>query len=135
MSGDFFDTSLLIYLASGDPEKSDVAERLVAQGGAISVQALNEFANVARHKMGLSWKDSREFLATLRELLTVHPLSLETHETGLALAERYGLSIYDAMIAASAILAGCDRLFSQDMQQGMRLKEGLKIVDPFRAST
>ncbi len=132
MPGDFFDTNVLVYLASGDPEKSDIAERLVARGGAISVQVLNEFANVARRKMGFSWNETHQFLATLRELLTVHPLSVETHETGLALAERYGLSIYDAMIAASAMLAGCDRLWSQDMQHGMTLKEGLRIVDPFR---
>ncbi|MGA9599378.1 MAG: PIN domain-containing protein [Methylocystis sp.] len=134
MPGDFFDTNVLIYLASGDAEKSEISERLVAQGGAISVQVLNEFANVARRKLGFTWKEIHEFLATLRELLTVHPISLETHETGLALAERYGFSIYDAMIAASAILSGCDRLFSQDMQHGMTLKEGLRIVDPFRAS-
>jgi len=96
------------------------------------VQVLNEFANVARRKMGFSWKETHEFLATLRELFTVHPVSIETHETGLVLAERYGLLIYDAMIAAGALLAGCDRLFSQDMQRGMALREGLRIVDPFR---
>jgi predicted nucleic acid-binding protein len=132
MPGDFFETNVLVYLASGDPEKSAIAERLLAQGGVVSVQVLNEFTNVARRKMGLSWKETREFLATLRELLSVHPVTVETHETGLALAERYGLSIYDAMIAASAILAGCDRLFSRDMQNGMVLKERVKIVDPFR---
>jgi predicted nucleic acid-binding protein len=132
MPGDFLDTNVLVYLASGDPATSEIAERLVARGGAISVQVLNEFANVARRKMGLSWGEIHRFLATLRELLTVLPMNLETHETGLALAERYGLSIYDAMILASAVLAGCDRVYSQDMQHGMKLKEGLRIVDPFR---
>jgi len=135
MPGDFFDTNVLVYLASGDAEKSEIAERLVANGGAISVQVLNEFTNVARRKMGFSWKETHEFLTTLRELLTVHPLSVETHETGLALVERYNLSIYDAMIVASALLAGCDRVWSQDMQHGITLKEGLRIVDPFRASS
>jgi predicted nucleic acid-binding protein len=68
----------------------------------------------------------------LRDLLTVHPLTVETHETGLGIAERYGLSIYDAMIAASALHAGCDTLWSEDMQHGLALKEGLRIVNPFR---
>ena len=72
------------------------------------------------------------FLNTLRGLLTVHPLTLEIHETGLALAERYGLSTYDAMIAASALDAGCETLWSEDMQHGMKLDEGLRIVNPFR---
>ena len=54
------------------------------------------------------------------------------HATVLALAERYGLSIYDAMIAASALDAGCDTLWSEDIQHGMRLAEGLRIADLFR---
>jgi predicted nucleic acid-binding protein len=70
----------------------------------------------------------------LRALLTVHPVTIETHESGLALSERYGLSIYDAMIAAAALQAGCDTLWSEDMQHGMALAEGLRIVNPFRAA-
>jgi predicted nucleic acid-binding protein len=81
--------------------------------------------------MRMSWADTRAFLNMLRGLLTVHPLTIETHETGLALAERYGLSTYDAMIAASALQAGCDTLWSEDMQHGMALNEGLRIVNPF----
>jgi predicted nucleic acid-binding protein len=128
----FFDTNVLVYLASSDAAKADRAEATIATGGAISVQVLNELANVARRKMRMSWTDTHAFLDMLRSLLTVHPLTLETHETGLALAERYGFSTYDAMIAASAILAGCDTLWSEDMQHGVALKEGLRIVNPFR---
>ena len=60
----------------------------------------------------------------LRGLLTVQPITVETHETGLALAERYSLSTYDAMIAASALHAGCDTLWSEDMQHGMASTKG-----------
>jgi len=63
--------------------------------------------------------------------MTVHPFTVETHEAGLRLAERYGLSTYDAMIAASALQAGCDTLWSKDMQHGTVLDEGLRIVNPF----
>jgi predicted nucleic acid-binding protein len=132
MPASFFDTNILVYLASSDAAKADRAEATIAAGGAISVQVLNELANVARRKMRMSWADTHAFLDMLRSLLTVHPLTLETHETGLALAERYGLSTYDAMITASAILAGCDTLWSEDMQHGIALKEGLRIVNPFR---
>jgi len=52
----------------------------------------------------------------------------------LTLAERYGLSIYDAMIAASALGADCDRLWSEDMQDGMAIESRLRIVNPFRSS-
>ncbi len=128
----FFDTNVLIYIASGDVAKADRAEAIVAAGGAISVQVLNELANVARRKMRMSWADTHALLDLLRGLLTVHPVALETHETGLRLAERYGFSIYDAMITASALHARCNTLWSEDMQHGMTLDEGLRIVNPFR---
>ena len=106
----------------------------MAVGGAISVQVLNELTNVARRKMRMSWADTHAFLSMLRGLLTVHPLTIEVHETGLALAERYGLSTYDAMIAASALHAGCNKLWSEDMQHGMVPDGRLRIVNPFRVA-
>jgi predicted nucleic acid-binding protein len=96
------------------------------------VQVLNELVHVARRKMQMSWADTHAFLSTLRALLTVHPVTVETHETGLELAERYGLSTFDAMIAASALHAGCKTLWSEDMQHGMALGKGLRIANPFR---
>ena len=131
MPASFFDTNVLVYIASGDTTKADQAESAIAGGGAISVQVLNELANVARRKMQMSWIDTHAFLTMLRGLLTVHPLTLVIHETGLGLAERYGLSTYDAMIAAAALHADCDTLWSEDMQHGMTLDEGLRIVNPF----
>jgi predicted nucleic acid-binding protein len=131
MPDSFFDTNVIIYTASADLVKAAKAGQLIAGGGAISVQVLNEIANVTRRKMQKPWSEIHEFLATLRGLLTVHPLTLEVHETGLALAKRYGLSTFDAMIAASALHAGCDTLWSEDMQHGMVQEEGLRILNPF----
>jgi predicted nucleic acid-binding protein len=129
----FFDTNVLVYLASSDAAKADRAEAAVSEGGAVSVQVLNELTNVARRKMQMSWADTHAFLSTLRGLLTVHPLTIETHDTGLELAERFGLSTFDAMIVASALHAGCDRLWSEDMQHGMMFGKRLRAVNPFRA--
>ncbi|MGA8446466.1 MAG: PIN domain-containing protein [Roseiarcus sp.] len=132
MPGSFFDTNVLMYLASGDLAKADRAEAVVREGGAISVQVLNEIANVARRKLRMSWQDTRSFLSSMRGLLTVHPVTTETHELGMTLAERYKLSIFDALITASALLAECDRLWSEDMQDGMAIDKRLRIVNPFR---
>ena len=132
MPGSFFAANVLVYIASGHAAKADQAEAAVAAGGAINVQVLNEFTNVARRKMRLSWADTHALLDLLRGLLTVHPLTVKTHETGLTIAERYGLSTYNAMIAASALHAGCDTLWSEDMQHGMALDGGLRILNPFR---
>jgi predicted nucleic acid-binding protein len=131
MPGSFFDTNTLLYLAANVPEKADRTERLLAGGGTISVQVLNEIANVARRKMRMSWRDIRELLATLRSLLTVVPVTIETHESGIDLAERDGFSTYDAMIVASALASGCDTLWSEDMQHGLAIEDHLRILNPF----
>lgn len=132
MAGRFVDTNVLLYLASGDPQKADRAEAVLAQGGTISVQVLNEIANVLHRKMRMSWPDTHVFLEMIRALLTVEPVTVATHEMGLVVSERYGLSIYDAMIAAAAILAGCDTLLSGDMQDGLVVDDRLRIANPFR---
>ncbi|MDB5438084.1 MAG: PilT protein domain protein [Caulobacteraceae bacterium] len=132
MAGSFIDTNILVYLAVADTAKAGRARTLVEEGGAISVQVLNEFANVCRRRVGLSWDQTHGVLAVLREVLTVHPLTLETHETGLRLATGYGLSIYDAMIVAAALISGCDRLWSEDMQDGLVIERQLRISNPFR---
>jgi predicted nucleic acid-binding protein len=133
MTGSFFDTNILLYVASGDPVKADRAEELIGVGGVISVQVLNEITNVARRKMRLSWAETHAFLAMIRGLLPVRSITIAVHEAGLALAERYALSIYDAMIAASALDAGCETLWSEDMQDGLVLDDRLRIVNPFQA--
>jgi predicted nucleic acid-binding protein len=61
----------------------------------------------------------------------VEPLGLETHELGLVFAERYGLAIYDAMILASAQLADCRKVFTEDLQHGQVIEGRLKIINPF----
>ncbi len=134
MPDKFFDTNVLIYIASGDPGKADRAERILRDGGTISVQVLNELTNVARRKMRLTWAETRAFLSMLRGLLAVRPITVEIHETGVSLAERYDLSIYDAMIVASALHADCDTLWSEDMQDGMMIESRLRIANPFHAS-
>jgi predicted nucleic acid-binding protein len=135
MPGSFFDSNILLYLASDDAKKADVAERLLASGGAISVQVLNEIANVARRKMRMDWRETHAFLALIRHLVRVAPLTLETHDTGMALAETYGFSTYDSMIVAAALLEGCDVLLSEDMQDGLLVREQLRIFNPFRTIT
>ena len=97
------------------------------------MQVLNEVANAARRKMRLSWPETRDLLATLRALLTVHPVTVEVHETGLAVAERCGLSVWDGRIAASALEASCGTLLSEDLQDGMLVDGCVRVVNPSRA--
>ncbi len=133
MNAVFFDTNVLLYLLSADGEKADRAEKLVMAGGVISVQVLNEFASVATRKLAMPGNEIDDVLQTLCALCVVQPLTIETHERGLAIAQRYGFAIYDAIIAASALLADCSTLYSEDFQDGQRLEKTLVVRNPFTA--
>ena len=128
---DFLDSNILIYLASADFTKATRSEDLLRRGATISVQVLNEIANVGRRKMRLTWPELRLFLASIRSLTSVVTLTSETHEIGLELAERYGFSIYDGMVVAAALLAGCTRVWSEDMQDGLIVDRVLTISNPY----
>ena len=132
MPSSFFDTNVLMHVASGVSAKADRAESIIGRGGIISVQVLNEMTHVARRKMRMSWEETHAFLSVIRGLLPVESITVETHEAGLALAERHGLSVHDAMIAASALQAGCDTLWSEDMEDGLVIDGRLRIANPFR---
>lgn len=127
----FVDTNVVLYLLSQDSKKADRAEAVLAQGPVVSIQVLNEFMNVARRKLGMSWTDIGDFSELLRALCRVEPITIATHDLGRQLGERYQLAVYDAMIAASALLAGCETLYSEDMHAGLRIEGRLTIENPF----
>jgi predicted nucleic acid-binding protein len=127
----FFDTNVVLYLFSGDVDKASRAEELIADGGTVSVQVLNEVASVARRKLALSWTELRDITFTLRSVCSVAPLTLETHDCGIQLAERLRISVYDALIVAAALLAGSTTLYSEDLQHGRVVDGTLTIRNPF----
>jgi predicted nucleic acid-binding protein len=129
----FFDTNVLLYLLSADAAKADRAEELLAGGGIVSVQVLNEFAAVASRKLAMSHGEIRDALAPIRTICDVEPLSVEAHDRALEIAERYGFAIYDATIVAAALNAGCETLYSEDLQNG-QVVEKLTIRNPFSSS-
>ena len=127
----FIDTNILIYLLSEDSNKADRAESIVRAGGTINVQVLNELANVTHRKLAMSWMEINELLSLIRSLCSIESLTIETHDLGKFIAERYKLSVYDAMIVAAALLGGCETLYSEDMQDGLLVDNQLRICNPF----
>ena len=128
----FLDTNVLLYLLSGDDAKATIAERLLVEGGTISVQVLNEFASVCRRKLQLPFDELREILGALYATLNILPLSLKSHQSAIAIAERYGYSVYDAGIVAAALEAGCNTLLTEDLQNGQTIDHRLTIFNPFK---
>ncbi len=135
MAADFLDSNVLIYAFTTD-SRATVAQALLQTKPVVSVQVLNEFANVARRKLGMDWREVAEAISDLRALCpTVLALDLATHDEALRIAERYGYSIFDALIAASALQAGSDTLWSEDMQDGIVIDGRLRISNPFRTGS
>lgn len=126
----FFDTNILVY-AQQTGGKAERARALFAQGGRLSVQVLNEFTTVSRRKQQRDWRQIAEAIADVLTMVDPPlPLTHDLHIAARALAEDHGLAFYDALIVAAALEAGCDTLFSEDMQHGRSIG-GLAIVNPF----
>ena len=131
MPAEFFDTNIILYLLDDGP-KAEIAEGLIAKRGQISVQVLNEALVNCLRKATMSWDEAGHFLGGIRQLCSVTDLTRATHDIGRALGARYGFSVYDAMIVAAALEAGCTTLYSEDMQDGLLVEGQLRIVNPFR---
>jgi predicted nucleic acid-binding protein len=133
MSGadSFFDTSVLLYLLSDDTAKADRIETLLSARGVVSVQVLNEFAVVALRKLKMPLNEVREILDTIRAVCAVEPITVETHDRGLEVFERYRFSLYDSMLVAAALIAGAKIVYSEDLQHGQVIDNQLRVTNPF----
>jgi predicted nucleic acid-binding protein len=129
----FFDTNVLVYaIAENDPRKLRARE-LLAIGGTISVQVLDEFVAVVRRKVKIPWDDVRAILQWIRLLCPeVAMLTIETHEKAVKIAEQHGYRIYDSLIIASALEAKCGMLYSEDLRDGQVVDGRVTIQNPFR---
>ena len=127
----FFDTNVLLYLLSEDTNKADRAEELIGNGAVISVQVLNEFAAVASRKLGMSWSEIKDVLGSIHAVCEIEPITVEIHNRGVGIAERYGFSFYDATIVATALGVGCETLYSEDLQDEQVIDNKLTIRNPF----
>jgi len=133
----FIDTNVLIYWVDNS-SRADVVEHLLTQQAVISVQVLNEFANVLRRMRAMSLPDVEILCATLIDTCDVVDVSVRTHQTALTLMARYNMSVYDANIVAAAVMSNCAILYTEDMQDGLNVKapasdraNALVIRNPF----
>ena len=130
----FLDTNILVY-AQQTGTKATISRDLINQGGTVSAQVLNELANVLRKKQGISWRDIELVFDDIDNALDpALPLTAKISRAALALARDDGFAFYDALIVAAAIEAGCDTLYSEDIQHGRNVG-GLTIVNPFLGTT
>lgn len=127
----FFDTNVLVYAFVKSDPRMPQAQKILSSGGVVSVQILNEFAAVMRRKLLLDVRAVRELI----DEIMVHcpqprSLTLDTHRVGMRLCQRYGFSIFDGTMIASAQEAGCSVLLTEDLHHDQIIEE-LRIVNPF----
>ncbi len=129
----FLDTNILIYAFAAEDAKGEIAERALAAGGSISVQVLNEFANVSRRKLGLEWSEIGKRIELVKSLVeTPSPLTADIHDAARDFARSRKIEFYDALIVAGALAAKCDLLLSEDFQNGAKFGK-LQVLNPFAA--
>lgn len=138
MSGDFLDSNIFVYLFDEtDERKRGRAQQIVesalqTNSASISFQVVQETLNVVTRKLATSMtaEGAKSFMQdVLAPLWRVSP-SLALYNRALDVQARYRYSFYDSLIIAAALDAGCDRLYSEDLQGGQRI-EGLAVVNPF----
>ncbi len=131
----FIDTNVLVYAdASDEPAKQKRAIALIRQlrvsGDAVlSTQVLQEFANVALRKLALPAPLIHERLAFYSGFEVV-PTSPALIDAAVDLHVLHGIAFYDALIVQAAMVSGCARLWSEDLQDGRALGK-LSIRNPF----
>lgn len=133
----FLDTNVLVYWLQ-DSERAKIVDALLEQRCVISVQVLNELANVMRKKSPMTWQEIANLSKSLLKICELSDVTYHVHELAVALAERYDFSIYDANIISAAAQMRCTVVYSEDMQHGMSIQMpaqfgggSLSIKNPF----
>ena len=136
----FLDTNLFVYTFDDRDERKRrrarglVADALHTGDGIISYQVVQEFFNVATRKFTtpLRAEDCGRYLdRVLTPLCEIFP-SIPLYRAALDIHERWQLSYYDALIAASALQGGCDLLYTEDLHHGLKI-QSLTVTNPFLA--
>ena len=132
----FVDTNVLIYfIDSRNTAKQSIARAVLANAigsrqYVISSQVLNEFANVALKKLGLTEDEVRQYIEAFQHIHVVFQQS-GWAVRALEIRKQYGLQFYDSLMLAAAEFVGCDEILTEDLNDG-QIYCGVKAVNPFR---
>jgi len=127
----FVDTNVVLYTIGSDARKKDIARAIVAGKPAASAQVVNECVSVCLRKLSFTRDQAYAFAREVMERTEVLPVTGSTIEQAGTLAIRHQLSHWDALIIASALLAGCETLYSEDLQHDQVFDNRLRVINPF----
>jgi predicted nucleic acid-binding protein len=132
----FIDTNVLIYFVDGRNKTKQSIARVVLANAigsrqyVISAQVLNEFANVALKKLGMTEDEVRQYVEAFQHIRIVFQQGGWTVRA-LEIRRQYGLQFYDSLLLAAAESAGCDEILTEDLNDG-QVYCGIKATNPFK---
>jgi predicted nucleic acid-binding protein len=127
----FIDTNIVIYALGPASTKTPQVSPLFVGNPSISTQVLSEAANVAAKKLAMPIGEIRKLLLTLESMCRVEIIVPSTLKLALDISERYGFSWYDSLIVSTALEAGCEILYTEDLRNGQIINGSLTITNPF----
>ena len=131
----FIDSNIIIYAYSVDElQKLTIARDLLDAHEIIfmSTQTINEFLNVTMRKKMLSKAQATKIVDELFSMFSVEPINQNIIQKALTLSEKYRYSYFDSLMLASALVAECSILYSEDMHHDHAVEKKLKIINPFQ---
>ena len=132
----FADTNILIYHSFDKGQKGKIADAILKDPEKeifISTQVLIEFAN-ASIKKGLCTNklDLESFTFSFNNdygVIRVETLQLLK---AFEIRDNYKVSFFDSLILATALLSGCEILYTEDMHHGLQVEKKLRVINPFK---
>lgn len=137
MTTTFVDSNVLVYAHDlSEARRRPIAQALLddlwrTRRGVVSTQVLSEFYVVATRKFDppMSRRAARQVVAVYGAWPVVH-VDVALILAASTLEERHTLSFWDALIIEAAQRGGVQRVVSEDLQGGRRIR-GLLIENPF----
>lgn len=127
----FADTNIAVYALDANPVRRARAFALMRQRPVISTQVVNEFLNVLTGKQRVPRNVANRYARILLRRCEVVAVTTQVVESAIQLGERYQCKHWDALVIAAALLAGCDTLYSEDLQDGQVFEGRLTVKNPF----
>jgi predicted nucleic acid-binding protein len=125
------DTNVLIYLEGNDTVKRKIAESLLSLDPVIPSQVISEFINVTRRLRNIPKRQLIKEAADLFRYCSIAPIYHSTLVLAESMIQKYDFQLFDSLVVASAFEAGCDILYSEDMQHNIIVNKQIKIINPF----
>lgn len=126
------DTNILVYLHEDTPTfKSEISQKIVRNLPILSSQVLSEYINVLNRLLRTPKLHLIDHCLTVTEGCTVIGMDHQLIVRARELVVKYDFQVFDSIIVASALQAGCNVLYSEDFQHYMVVENQLTIINPY----